>query len=326
MLELEIQTLSEKREGLLMDIGRLLVANGFTLQRHRLVQDPHGALMTMVVRGPSRRKRALESALDEHERIISFKIAPFQDGASTPHFAASRVLPRPPGVAALMPSPAIDALPVVAKEIAAEQSKAAVSVAIVSIEPLTLTLPPVPEPEPEPEFVFIVPRVPAPAPAPVAVMEPFVELIPEGPDMEAVDTMLPKLKNDYPLIFPRLLKLDAAVSAVAREASLMLAGQRLGAWVSECDPTSREPFALQEAIERVAIPALAALVDVGQRYDQLHIRHSPLCSEDGHSGCAFFNGYLQGLLGPATGSDSLSIFAVCCRSYGADACVLAISE
>ncbi len=319
MLELEIQTLSEKREGLLMDIGRLLVANGFTLQRHRLVQDPHGALMTMVVRGPSRSKRALESALDEHERIISFKIAPFQDGASTPHFAASRVLPRPPGVAASTLSPAIDALPVVAEEIAAEQPKAPAPVAIVSAEP-----PPVPEPEPE--FVFIVPRAPAPAPAPMAVMEPFVELIPEGPDMEAVDTMLPKLKNDYPLIFPRLLKLDAAVSAVAREASLMLAGQRLGAWVSECDPTSHEPFALQEAIERVAIPALAALVDVGQRYDQLHIRHSPLCSEDGHSGCAFFNGYLQGLLGPATGSDSLSIFAVCCRSYGADACVLAISE
>lgn len=324
MLELEIQTLSEKREGLLMDIGRLLVANGFTLQRHRLVQDPHGALMTMVVRGPSRRKRALESALDEHERIISFKIAPFQDGASTPHFAASRVLPRPSGVAASTPSPAIDALPVVAEEIAVEPPKAAVSVvAIVSIEPLTL--PPVPEPEPEPEFVFIVPRVPAPAPAPVVVV-PFVELIPEGPDVEAVDTMLPKLKNDYPQIFPRLLKLDAAVSAVAREASLMLVGQRLGAWVSECDPASREPFALREAIERVAIPALAALVDVGQRYDQLHIHHSPLCSEDGHSGCAFFNGYLQGLLGPATGSDSLSIFAVCCRSYGADACVLAISE
>jgi hypothetical protein len=322
MLELEIQTLSEKREGLLMDIGRLLVANGFTLQRHRLVQDPHGALMTMVVRGPSRRKRALESALDEHERIISFKIAPFQDGASTPHFAASRVLPRPPGVAASTPSPAIDALPVVAEEIAAEQPKAPAPVAIVSVEPLTPPL----VPEPEPEFVFIVPRAPVPAPTPVAVMEPFVELIPEGPDMEAVDTMLPKLKNDYPQIFPRLLKLDAAVSAVAREASLMLVGQRLGAWVSECDPTFREPFALQEAIERVAIPALAALVDVGQRYDQLHIRHSPLCSEDGHSGCAFFNGYLQGLLGPATGSDSLSIFAVCCRSYGADACVLAISE
>jgi hypothetical protein len=321
MLELEIQTLSEKREGLLMDIGRLLVANGFTLQRHRLVQDPHGALMTMVVRGPSRRKRALESALGEHERIISFKIAPFQDGASEPHFAASRMLPRPLGVAASTPSPAIDALPVVAEEIAADRPKASAPVAIVAVEPLPL--PPVPEPEPE--FVFIVPRVPAPAPAPL-VVEPFVELIPEGPDVEAVDTMLPKLKNDYPQIFPRLLKLDAAVSAVAREASLMLMGQYLGAWVSECDPASREPFALREAIERVAIPALAALVDVEQRYDQLHIRHSPLCSEDGHSGCAFFNGYLQGLLGPATGSDSLSIFAVCCCSYGANACVLAISE
>jgi hypothetical protein len=40
----------------------------------------------------------------------------------------------------------------------------------------------------------------------------------------------------------------------------------------------------------------------------------------------FFTGYLEGLLGPVILPDSLSIFSVCCRSYGADECVLAILD
>nr|WP_301270853.1 hypothetical protein [Rhodanobacter glycinis] len=40
MIELEIQTLSETREGLLIDVGGIVVATGFTLLRQRLAQDP----------------------------------------------------------------------------------------------------------------------------------------------------------------------------------------------------------------------------------------------------------------------------------------------
>src|SRR6185312_13769115 len=72
MIELEIQALSERREGLLIEVGRMAVANGFTLQRQRLIQDPHGILLTIVVRGPPRKKRALEAALQAYDRIISF--------------------------------------------------------------------------------------------------------------------------------------------------------------------------------------------------------------------------------------------------------------
>jgi hypothetical protein len=92
MIELEIQALSERRQGLLVEIGHFVIANGFTLQRQRLIQDPHGILLTMVIRGPARKQRALQAALDAHERIISFQLAPFVEGEQKPHFAASRKL------------------------------------------------------------------------------------------------------------------------------------------------------------------------------------------------------------------------------------------
>jgi hypothetical protein len=93
MIELEIQGLSESREGLLIDVGRFVIANGFTLQRQRLVQDPHGILMTMVVRGPWLKKRALVSALNAYERFLSVKVEPYVEGELKPHFAASHKLP-----------------------------------------------------------------------------------------------------------------------------------------------------------------------------------------------------------------------------------------
>ena len=118
---------------------------------------------------------------------------------------------------------------------------------------------------------------------------------------------------------------DRAVAPGARESSLSLAGQRTGAWVFERSYAAAASGTLHEAIESIGVPALRELVEVEQKGDQLHIHNSPLCAEHDHSGCGFFSGYLEGVLGPAVGSDHLSIFPVCCRSFGADACVLAIS-
>jgi hypothetical protein len=332
MIELEIQALSEKREGLLIDVGRCAVASGFTLQKQRLAQDDNGVLLTMVVRGPERKQRVLEAALEAHERVISFEVSPFVEGASKPHFAASpppivvrqdvapAPAPTPAPASVQTPAPAIDAAPVVAPAVVMDEP--AVSEAVAA--PVVLAAPK-PQPEPEPEFVFIMPTAPSPAPA-AAVLEPFVEVIPIGPDEDAVEKVLPKLTSEYPEIFPRLLKLEDSVVAAARESSLMLAGQRTGAWVFERDYASGAKLSLREAIANVGIPALHALVEVEQQGEQLHIRNSPLCMEDGHSGCKFFSGYLEGLLSAAIGTDSLSIFAVCCRSCGAGECILAISD
>jgi hypothetical protein len=192
--------------------------------------------------------------------------------------------------------------------------------------PETRQAPP-PEPEPEPEFEFIQPNPPRPAPPPAPVSAaPFVDLVPQGPDEPAVDKLLRGLEYDYPRIVPQLLAMDHAVAEAARESSLALAGRRIGSWVFEREYVLDGGLDLREAIERIGVPALRALAEVDQQGAQLHIHDSALCAEHGHSGCSFFGGFLEGVLGRAVAPGSLSIFPVCCRSYGADECVLAISD
>jgi len=313
MIDLEIQALSERRDGLLIEVGRLAVASGFTLQRQRLMQDPHGMLLTMVVRGPPRKRRSLEAALDGFERIISFQVSPFVAGELKPHFAASRT-----GISDAYippPAPAPTAPPAAATTPAPPEP---VATAVVSMQPE-------PPQQAEPEFMLAPAPVPPPAPSPVAAA-PHVEPVPLDPDEPAVEKMLSKWAHDYPRIFPQLLSLEHSVADGARASSLELAGRRGGAWVFKRDYAAVAGLSLHEAIERVALPALRALVEVEQKGGQLHIQNSPLCTEADHSGCTFFSSFLEGLLGPAVLSDNLSVFAVCCRSYGADACVLALSD
>lgn len=326
MIALEIQGLSERRENLLIEIGRTVVASGFTLQRQRLAEDPHGVLLTMVVLGPPRRKRALAEALDAQERLISYVISDFDEGVQKPHFAAS--FKQKPGAYAppLAPVPAPPPVrPPVARAITIEPD-------LGIPEPFVA---PAPEPEARVELeadaiaasVFVPARAPAvlPVTAPEA-FDPFVELILVEADLAAVDKLLPKLTNDYPDIFPVLQTLQHAVVEGARESSLLLAGQRLGAWVFERDYRAAGKLSLRDAIERVCVPGLRALVEVEQRGEQVHMLHAPLCSEGGTSSCQFFNGYLESLLRRSTSSDSVSIFSVCCRSYGAGECVFALSD
>jgi hypothetical protein len=318
MIELEIQGLSEKREGLLIEVGGFVIASGFILQRQRLTQGAHGILLTMVVRGPARKKRSLEATLEGYDRFISFDIAPFVEGSPRPHFAESRKIV--PHAVAPVPPPAVQsALPVAPVAAAAvEQPEVAESVAAHAV-------PDEPAAQQEPEFDFIPATPRAPAPPPVVTV-PFVELVALGPDEPAVDRMLRELADAYPRIVPHLLVLDRAVAEGAREASLALAGQRTGSWVFRSEYLLDDGLDLREATERIGVPALRALVEVDQQGSQLHIHDSPLCAQDGHSGCSFYGGFLEGLLGPAIAPGSLSIFPVCCRSYGADECVLAISD
>jgi hypothetical protein len=320
MIELEIQGLSENREGLLIEVGRLVMASGFNLQRQRLLPDHYGILLTMVVRGPSRKKRMLEAALDACDRFISVKVFPFVEGEPKPHFAASRKRVGPAAVvppAAAVPSPA--SVPVAAP-VVEDRTRGVESAAAAAPEP-----PREPSAEPEFEFILPTPRAPAPAPAPV-VTTPFVERVPLAPDEAAVEKALRELEYDYPQIVPQLLALAHSVAEAARESSLALAGRRTGAWVFESEYALDDGLDLREAIEHIGAPALRALVEVDQQGGQLHIHDSPLCAEDGRSGCSFFSGFLEGLLGPAIAPGRLSIFPVCCRSYGADECVLAISD
>jgi hypothetical protein len=331
MIELEIQGLSQSREGLLIEVGRFILASGFILRRQRLVQDPHGTLATFVVRGPRRKKRALEAALEGYERFISFRILPFVEGEEQPHFGATvkhaTYLPPP----ALAPEPVKVATAAVAVPVASPSAGVLIeqpfAVTPVLARPAkTEVVQTVPTTTPASDFDFILPTARTPAP-PVAVeAKPFVEVVALAPDEVAVDRALQSLEFDYPKLMPNLLALSGSVADGARESSLALAGQRTGAWVFAREYAMDDGLSLDDALERIGTPALRALVEVDQQGAQLHILHSPLCTEGGHSGCSFFSGFLEGLLAPVIAPGGLSIFPVCCRSYGADECVLAISD
>jgi hypothetical protein len=311
MIELEIQGLSESRKGLLMEVGRLVLAGGFALQRQRLLQGEHGILLSVIVRGPSRARRALEAALDGCDRFISVKVFPYTEDEPRPHFAISHKRTRPTVMAP--PAPA---------------GSAFTPAVPVATPPPGVASPPASRQAapPEPEFEFIQPTPRAPAPVKSVETALFVELVALAPDQAAVGKALRDFERDYPRVLPQLLALQHAVAADAREPSLALAGRRVGTWVFEREYALDGGLGLREAVERLGIPALRALVEVDQQGMQLHIHDSPLCAEKGQSGCGFFSGFLEGLLGPAIAPGGLSIFPVCCRSYGADDCVLAISD
>jgi hypothetical protein len=333
MIALEIQALSARRDHLLIEIGRVVLACGFTLQRQRLADDSHGVLLTMVVRGPERRRRALAAAMDAQERIISYQIADFVEGVPKPHFAASRTIdyqPDPPATETEAPA---QAAPIVAPITApATATPTLADTSVIDQVELQVELmaflanaaqpvAPIAAPDEASMVISAAPPSPPTAPAPA----PFVETIQIGPDISAVEQLVPGLLNDYPDIFPRLQRFEAAVADAARDASLQLAGQRLGSALFQRDHGASRNLTLADAIERVGLPALGALVDVERHAEQLHIRHSPICRENGASGCAFFIGFLEALLAPAVRGETVSIFSLGCRSFGAGECIVAIS-
>lgn len=259
MIELEIQILSDRREGLLVELGRTVVVNGFTLLRQRLAQDDQGAWLTMVVRGPAEQQLALEEALGTHSRVRSFESSLSEGGNAS----------------------AAGAAPVARAPAAARASP-----------PANLT------------------------PSPVAA----------GPDVRQVESALPQLAKDYPRITPWLLTLQRAVAPESRDASLQLAGRRTGAWVFKRDYAMGAKLGLADAVKRIGVPALRALATVEQHGEQLHIHNSPLCSPSGPSGCKFFSGYLEGLLGASIDPHTVLVRSLYCRSHGAVDCILEISH
>lgn len=256
MVELEIQILSDRREGLLVELGRLVVASGFTLQRQRVYQDSQGAWLVMNVRGSAEQQLALEEKLATHNRVLSFEAALMEEGSAT-HTTA----PTSPHASAATPPPALSS-----------------------------------------------------PPSNVA------------PDVRRVESMLPQLARDYPKIFPWLLAMQHEVTAEAREASLLLAGRRTGLWVFKRDYEIGGKLGLADTIKRIAVPAMRTLVTVDHRDRQLVIQNSPLCSPGGRSGCKFFSGYLEGMLGASMAPQTVFVRNLHCRSSGMGDCVLEISH
>ncbi|MBD8897979.1 hypothetical protein [Rhodanobacter sp. DHG33] len=321
MIELEIQALALQREGLLIEVGRLAGTCGYTLVRQRQVQDPHGTLLTMVVRGSWFKKRALRTVLATCDRLVSFELYPVVEGQQREHFAATNKT-----VSNYVPPPAPPPEPVEEAVGEAVEEVAVASVEETAPAPVPTVQAPVPAPA-ESFEAFLVVHAPAPAPAPAEPPpEPYVEVVALEADAAAVDKTLASLEYDYPRIVPSLLALARKVDEGARESSLRLAGQRVGAWLHAREYAMDTGLPLDAAMASIGAPALHAFAEVDLQVDQLHIRQSPLCQDEGHSGCSFYSGFIEGLLSPAIAPRGLSIFPVCCRSFGADHCVLAVSE
>jgi hypothetical protein len=263
MVELEVQVLSDRREGLLVELGRVVVTNGFSLIRQRLTQDSHGAWLTMIVRGPDEQRFALEEMLGTHSRVLSFEASLFGEAANL----AATPAKVPPVIA---PASALE-----------------------------------PAPMPEPPVV----------PSGVAM-----------PDVERVEHILPKLAQDYPHIYPWLVALESSVDDAVRESSLMLAGRRTGAWVYKRDYALGAKLGLADAIKRIGVPALRLLADIEQHGVHVHILNSLLCRPSMQSGCKFYGGYLEGLLGASVTPKKVFVRHLSCRSTGAAHCGLEISH
>jgi predicted hydrocarbon binding protein len=100
MAELEVRVVSERREGLLVELGRVVTEYGHVLVRQRLVPDAQGACLTLILRGPHERQLALEEALVTHPRVLSFE-------SSRPQFAAADVA-ETTGTSVAHPAPVVE--------------------------------------------------------------------------------------------------------------------------------------------------------------------------------------------------------------------------
>lgn len=88
MIEAEFHILSDRREGLLMDIGQIVLDSGFTLVSQRLGKNSDGALLRLNIRGPDNKLLALEEKLACHPRVLSYESFR-QDGLAPPQVAAT---------------------------------------------------------------------------------------------------------------------------------------------------------------------------------------------------------------------------------------------
>lgn len=250
MIELEIQVLSDRREGLVMELGQVITVNHYALLRQRLTHDLRGAWLSMVVRGPSEQRFALEEMLGTHNRVLSFETALCEEAMA------------------------------------------------IAVAPPKATLP------------FM-----------AAASSPGTT-----PDIVQIEQLLPRLAQEFPRIYPGLMELENGVAESAREPSLFLAGRRMGVWVHKRDYAADIGLNLGDAIRRIAGPALRQLVEIEQRGVHVHVLNCPLCARGGRSGCKFYGGYLEGLLGAAVAGKKARVRHLSCRSDGAAHCSLEIAH
>lgn len=82
MAEVELKIVSDHRDGLLIALGEVLVANRFLLLRHRRINTDAGVLMSLVVQGPEANLLPLEEQLGTHWMVKSLEAGPYDPNAA----------------------------------------------------------------------------------------------------------------------------------------------------------------------------------------------------------------------------------------------------
>lgn len=104
MADIELRVVSDHKDGLLIALGEVLVANRFTLLRQRRTNTDNGVVMVLVVQGPEANLLQLEEQLGTHWMVKSFEAGPYDPDAGLAPLAA-------PSVAAVLGAQASAASP-----------------------------------------------------------------------------------------------------------------------------------------------------------------------------------------------------------------------
>lgn len=91
MVDVEFRVVSDRRDGLLLALGQVVIANGFTLLRQRMLNSEEGVVLVMVVRGPAESLLLLEEKIGTHHLVQSFEASPYEAAPSAAPPAAAPV-------------------------------------------------------------------------------------------------------------------------------------------------------------------------------------------------------------------------------------------
>jgi len=125
MADIEFRVVSDRREGLLLELGRLIIASGFSVQRQRMARSEEGVVLTMLVRGPEQNLLQLEDRLGSHALVQSFEAIAADGPPSAPAAAPTQepVKARP----SAEPAAETPATPVVADPVRVEPLLASIA-------------------------------------------------------------------------------------------------------------------------------------------------------------------------------------------------------
>lgn len=95
-IEIQIRVVADQKEGLLLELGQVVVACGFTLVRQRMAESHEGVSLNFAVRGPETAALELEDRLATHRRVRSYE-------SSIQELAAPAAKPAPAALRSPMP-------------------------------------------------------------------------------------------------------------------------------------------------------------------------------------------------------------------------------